>query len=61
MDLIVLRSVPRPNTVTELRPSIRGQQSSENPRLMSMEEVRRKWVQKQEARRAMLTYTPQPA
>ena len=57
MDLIVLRTVPQRN---ESRQS-REERNAANPRLISMDEVRRRWAKKQEARRALLTYTPQPA
>jgi len=61
MDLIVLRTVPRPNPVTELRPANIDTQTGDSSRLISIDEVRRKWAKKQEARRALLSYTPQPA
>lgn len=61
MDLIVLRNVPRRNAESQHRESGREAEQSSNSRLMSMDEVRRRWAKKQAARRGMLSYTPQPA
>jgi len=59
MDLIVLRSAPRRNAEDGGREN-RGAENSDS-RLISIEEVRRRWQKKQDTRRAMLHYTPQPA
>ena len=61
MDLIVLRNVPQRRLEGESRESSREEQNFSNARLISMDEVRRRWAKKQEARRALLSYTPQPA
>jgi len=58
MDLIVLRSAPRRHSDED---SNSQRSSDKDSRLISMEEVRRRWQQKQAIRRAMLQYTPQPA
>jgi len=60
MDLIILRSVPRGKREGEADAS-REEQSSASARLISMDEIRRRWAKKQEARQALLSYTPQPA
>ena len=62
MELIILRSVPR-------RVSQSGNQGKEvarasqngNPRLMSIEEVRRRWQAKRLARHGSFCESPQPA
>lgn len=60
MDLIVLRNVPKRSAGSDSSNSTE-EHGVTNSRLISMDEVRRRWAKKQEARRALLTYTPQPA
>ena len=57
MNLILLRSVPRRNE--SRRP--REEDSAADSRLITMDEVRRRWEKKQAVRRALLSYTPEPA
>jgi hypothetical protein len=61
MDLIVLRSIPRRKSESESPDANREEQNSANGRLISMDEIRRRWAKKQEVRRALLSYMPQPA
>lgn len=63
MELIILRSVPRRNTsgAENQTKGAAPEGQTGNPRLMSMEEVRRRWQAKRTARSGSFCDSPQPA